>query len=240
MLLDHDMQLRSDRRRSWNAHLRSLVRENALSLVLMVLFGLSVLGQMWFGLSAYNEEQLQRGESAVSLSEYLGRGHFLEALFENWESEFLQMGIFVWLSARLSQKGSAESRPLDESVESDEDPRAHHGDADAPWPVRQGGVWLWIYERSLAFTFALLFLASFVLHAWGGVRLENEERVALGLAEQELRDFVLSSQFWFESFQNWQSEFLSMFAIVVFTIFLRQRGSPQSKPVAAPHSETGS
>jgi hypothetical protein len=190
-------------------------------------------------LPAYNEQRAQWGEGPVTIWNYLASGHFLEALFENWESEFLQMGLFVWLSARLVQKGSAESKSLDEPSESDEDPRRHRASPDAPGPVRRGGWQLWLYERSLLLAFTGLFLLSFSLHAVGGGMLENEERMAEGLPPHSLSQFLLSSQFWFQSFQNWQSEFLAMLSIIVFTIFLRQRGSPQSKPVAAPHSETG-
>lgn len=215
------------------------LRQNALSLVLFGLFAISIAGQIGFGLVAYNQEQLERGEQALGLSSYLMNGHFLEALFENWESEFLQMGLFVWLSAQLVQKGSAESKPLDEPAESAEDPRDKRLEPGVPWPVRRGGWLLWLYERSLAIAFALLFAVSFAGHAWGGLLHENEERLQAGLPAESLFEFVASSQFWFQSFQNWQSEFLSVFAVVVLTIFLRQRGSPQSKPVAAPHSETG-
>jgi len=219
--------------------LRQLLRENGLSLVLGAAFCASLLGQVGFGLTAYNSERLERGLAAIEWSAYLASGHFLEALFENWESEFLQMGVFVWLSTRLVQKGSAESKPLDEPVCSDEDPRLHQSEPDAPWPVRHGGWVLWLYERSLALAFAGLFFASFSLHAWGGLLHENEERVAHGLPTQGALEFIVSSQFWFESFQNWQSEFLAILCVVLFTIFLRQRGSPQSKAVAAAHSETG-
>jgi hypothetical protein len=215
------------------------LRYNALSLCLLGFFCISIAGQIGFGLSAYNGEQLERGAQAVSLGAYLVSGHFLEAVFENWESEFLQMGVFVWLSARLVQKGSAESKPLDEPDESAEDPRDKQHERGVPWPVRRGSWALWLYERSLAIAFGLLFILSFALHAYGGVLLENEERLKDGLPPQSSFEFVVSSQFWYESFQNWQSEFLSIFAVVVFTIFLRQRGSPQSKPVASPHSETG-
>jgi len=215
------------------------VRENALSLALFALFLTSIAGQIFFGWLAYNEERVQRAAAAVPLAHYLTTGHFVEAVFENWESEFLQMGVFVWLSARLAQKGSAESRPVEEAADSDADPREREHDPNAPWPVRRGGMVLWLYERSLAITFGSLFLLSFVLHAIGGVRLDNEERLAHGLPSQPLSEFIGSSQFWFESFQNWQSEFLAILSIVVLTVFLRQRGSPQSKAVAAPHSETG-
>ena len=217
-----------------------ILRENGLSVVLLGLFLVTAVGQVAFGLGAYNEERVEEGRATVTVLTYLTSGHFLEALFENWESEFLQMGLFVLLSAALIQKGSAESKPMEEGFEGDEDPREHRNDEGAPWPVRRGGWVLWIYERSLAAAFAALFLLSWVLHAFGGLMQNNEERSMRGLPSQGLFEFVASSQFWFESFQNWQSEFLAVLSIVVLTIFLRHRGSPQSKPVAAPHAKTGS
>jgi hypothetical protein len=244
MVTGHDTDLQhsplaSGDSSSTRTTLTRVLQDNALSLVLFAFFIISVAGQIGFGLSAYNREQLERGDQAVSLGAYLVSGHFLEALFENWESEFLQMGMFVWLSSRLVQKGSAESNPIDEPAESAEDPREKQHERGVPWPVRRGGWVLWLYERSLAIAFALLFVVSFALHAYGGLLLQNEERMREGLPPESALEFVVSSQFWYESFQNWQSEFLSVFAVVVFTIFLRQRGSPQSKPVAAPHFETG-
>ena len=219
--------------------LATFVRENGLSLTLTAMFLASIAAQIGFGLRAYNEERAHAGFAAATLGTYLASGHFLEALFENWESEFLQMGIFVVLSAKLVQKGSAESKPPDEPGESDEDPRRHQQDPKAPWPVRRGGWVLALYENSLAIAFVLLFAFSFVLHAVGGFLNINEENLARGRPPQTLGEYWTSSQFWFESFQNWQSEFLAVLAIVVLTIFLRQRGSPQSKPVAAPHAKTG-
>ena len=217
----------------------TFVRENGLSLVLAVLFLASTAAQIAFGLAAYNDDRAHMGQSAVALGTYLTSGHFLEALFENWESEFLQMGIFVVLSVKLRQKGSAESKPIDESTESDEDPRSHAHEPGVPWPVRRGGVALVLYENSLAIAFSLLFAVSFAMHAVGGFMKTNDENLAQGRPPETFFAYWKSSQFWFESFQNWQSEFLAVLAIVVLTIFLRQRGSPQSKPVAAPHDATG-
>jgi hypothetical protein len=217
----------------------TFVRENGLSLALAAMFLASTVAQVGFGLAAFNENRAEHGLVAVGLSAYLTSGHFLEALFENWESEFLQMGVFVVLSVKLRQKGSAESKPLDETTGADENPRLHANDPKAPWPVRKGGAVLVLYENSLMIAFLLLFVASFVFHAVGGLWNRNEENLAEGRPPETLWEYWTSSQFWFESFQNWQSEFLAVLAIVVLTIFLRQRGSPQSKPVAAPHDETG-
>jgi hypothetical protein len=215
------------------------VRDNSLSLVTLLLFSCAAAGQVAAGHAAHNDELAEHGRAAVSLGQYLASGHFLEALFENWESEFLQMAVFVWLSALLVQKGSAESKPIDEPFEGDEDPRHHRSEPGVPWPVRRGGLLLWLYERSLVIAFLALFALSFALHAVGGRIHENEQRAERGEPAQSLLEYVGSSQFWFESFQNWQSEFLAVLSVVTFTIFLRQRGSPQSKPVAAPHSSTG-
>lgn len=217
-----------------------LWRENGLSLVLAVLFLLSLIGQVATGHRAYNEEQQEHGEAALGLADYLRSGHFFEATAENWESEFLQMFVYVLLTAWLYQKGSSESRKLDAENKQDRDPREHRRRPRAPWPVRKGGeLALRLYENSLALSFLLLFLFSIAWHARGGLAHHNEEQLAHGQPPLSLADYVGGSQFWFESFQNWQSEFLSLFAMVVFSIWLRQRRSPESKPVDAPHAETG-
>ena len=119
------------------------------------------------------------------------------------------------------------------------DPRGAKNEREAPWPVRKGGLALRFYEHSLSLAFFLLFLLSFVLHAVGGAESYNEERAAHGQAALTVLEYASSSRFWFESLQNWQSEFLAIWAMVVFSIFLRERGSPESKPVDAPHSQTG-
>ena len=221
--------------------MRRFFYENGLSIVLFVLFALTLLGQSFTGWSEYNDDQQQHGQPSVGYAEYLSTGHFIEATFENWESEFLQMAAFVVLTAFLYQKGSAESR--EPGAISEEDPRLLREDlpADAPWPVRRGGWVLKLYENSLALAFALLFVLSLLLHAYGGAEEYNQEHFEHGGAGQRLTalGYMTTSRFWFESFQNWQSEFLSVFAMVVLTIFLRQRSSPESKPVHAPHSETG-
>jgi hypothetical protein len=214
-------------------------RRNGLSVTLAALFAAFMLGQAYFGWKVFNEDQREHGEPSVALGHYLTSGHFLEATAENWESEFLQMAAYVLLTVGLFQRGSSESKKLEGEEEVDRDPRKSRRKADAPWPVRRGGVALVLYEHSLSIAFTLLFLASFALHAFGGAKHYREEQVAHGLPEPGLWDYVSSPTFWFESFQNWQSEFLALLAMVVLSIYLRQRGSPESKPVDAPHSETG-
>jgi hypothetical protein len=146
----------------------------------------------------------------------------------------------VFLTAFLFQKGSAESKKLDEPEPVDRDPRANRDNADVPWPVRRGGFVLKLYEYSLSLAFLLLFLISITLHAVAGAADYNQEQGAHGeLSALTPIQYAGTSRFWFESMQNWQSEFLAIAAVVVLSIFLRQRGSPESKPVDSPHAETG-
>jgi hypothetical protein len=222
-----------------HGHYARILHDYGLSLVLLGLFAVSMVGQTTTGWRVYNQEQREHGESPISLPGYLRTGHFGEATFENWESEFLQMAFYVLLTAFLYQKGSAESKRPGVREAVDLDPRESPDKAAAPWPVRQGGVILVLYENSLSLAFAALFLASFGLHALTGVREFNQAQIAHGQSPVTLPEYFVSARFWFESFQNWQSEFLSLVAMVVLSIFLRQRGSPESKPVDAPTWETG-
>jgi hypothetical protein len=189
---------------------------------------------------AYNEDRREHGHAEVTFVEYLTTAHFVEATMENWESEFLQMFLFITLTAFLYQKGSAESKKLDETESVDRDPRNSKSKKNVPWPVKKGGVVLKIYENSLSLVFLILFLACFFLHAAGGARHYNEEQRDHGKTEQMTTlQYIGTSRFWFESFQNWQSEFLAVGMMVLLSVWLRQRGSPQSKPVDAPHEQTG-
>jgi hypothetical protein len=217
------------------------VRDNGLLLACLGLFVVFFVGMIVSGAATYNEEQLDHGsQETVSLLGYLLSGDFVEATFENWESEFLQMGMYVVLTAFLYQRGSAESKPIDGEAPQDKDPRLEKLDASMPWPVRRGGVALRFYEHSLAIALFVLFFASWGLHALGGAAAFNEERLQHGQPAVSVLQYLTTSQFWFESMQNWQSEFVAVAAIVGLSIFLRQRGSAESKPVAEPHRETSS
>ena len=173
------------------------------------------------------------------MSDYLATGHPWEALFENWESEFLQMAVFVLLTTFLIQKGSPESRRPGVKELVDADPRDFADDPDAPWPVRRGGWILRLYEHSLGLAFVLLFLIAWVGHALGGFAEYAADQVTHHQPRPALTDYLMSARFWFESFQNWQSEFLAIASMVWLAVYLRQRWSPESKPVHAPHAETG-
>ncbi|OMQ10400.1 DUF6766 family protein [[Flexibacter] sp. ATCC 35103] len=217
--------------------MKKFLYQNSLSIVFLLLFIGAFFGQIFFGIGEYNKELIENGGHAVTMSNYLTTGHFIESTFENWESEFLQMALFVWLTIFLKQKGSSESKGFDGDEEVDREPSAER--KGAPWPVKKGGIWLWLYKNSLTIVLFLLFFASFGLHFYGSFKDENTANILKGNSPISLADYWGESRFWFESFQNWQSEFLSVFAIIVLSVFLRQKGSSQSKPVDAPHSETG-
>jgi|SRR4051812_1512237 hypothetical protein len=217
----------------------AVLRNNGLLLACLGLFIVFFVGMIISGTATYNEQQQEHGSTEhISVAQYLTTGDFVEATFENWESEFLQMGMYVVLTAFLFQKGSSESKPIDEAAPQDQDPRQAKHDPAAPWPVHRGGLVLALYEHSLAIAFFVLFFASLALHAVGGRAAFNEEQVEHGQATVSVWQYLTTSQFWFESMQNWQSEFVAVAAIVGLSIFLRQRGSAESKPVAEPHRHT--
>ena len=185
----------------------------------------------------YNNDLKNDNYPEVSVSQYFKSGHFISSTFENWESEFLQMALFVILTKILRQKGSSESKKPDEEEEVDREPDP--GKKDAPWPVRKGGIILAVYKNSLSIALIILYLISFCLHVYGSLKDYNNEQLRLGKAVENLSQYLTNSRLWFESFQNWQSEFLSIFAIIILSVYLRQHGSPQSKPVDAANMETG-
>ncbi|HMC98272.1 MAG TPA: DUF6766 family protein [Flavobacteriales bacterium] len=214
----------------------SFFKRNGLSLVLLVLLLFCLSGQIITGWKEHNEERVEHGRSELDLGGYLCSPHFISATFENWESEFLQMAMYVLLTVKLYQVGSSESKDPDKDEEVDKEPKPHR---HAPWPVKKGGIWLALYRNSLSIVFALLFVGSFWLHLCGSYGQYVEEQHEHGEHVESLRAYVADNRFWFESFQNWQSEFLAVFCIVVFSIWLRQKGSPESKPVDAANADTG-
>lgn len=217
--------------------MKTFFRNNGLCICFLVLFIGAFAGQIFLGFTEHNKELIDEGGKVINLTAYFSSGHFFESTFENWESEFLQMALFVVLTISLKQKGSSESKKLDQPEDVDRKPDPAR--KNAPWPVKKGGFILAVYKHSLTIILLLLFLISFVFHFYGSLKDENEQLGLKGKALETASSYIADSRFWFESFQNWQSEFLSVFAIVMLSIYFRQIGSPQSKPVDAPHMETG-
>ncbi|MEE4454933.1 DUF6766 family protein [Novosphingobium resinovorum] len=215
-----------------------LLKNNGLTIALLALFAACIAGQYIAGWYVELEDARRHSQPGLTLFAYAASPQFLSSVFENWESEFLQMAAYVVLTAFLIQRGSAESK--------DPDAPPRDGDLDqkaqeygAPSILRKGPLWRAIYARSLGLALILLFVASFTLHWINSAHASAQEALEHGETPKTVLAYLGDAQLWFESFQNWQSEFLSTAVLVVLSIFLRQRESPESKPVAAPNSQTG-
>ncbi|MFG6198666.1 DUF6766 family protein [Nonomuraea sp. JJY05] len=217
------------------------LKENSLALAFLILFVLAIAGQAVAGMLDYNDQELAQGGEPVSILQYVTSSTFAVDVAENWQSEYLQFFLFIVLTVWLVQKGSPESKQADEAgLESDEEqqvgPYAH--DRSPAW-ARTGGLRLWLFGNSLALVMGTIFVLSWLAQSVAGLAAYNSERLA------DLRDpvgwgaYVTSPEFWNRSLQNWQSELLAVLSMVVLAIYLRQRGSPESKPVGTPHTATG-
>ncbi len=215
-----------------------LVRDNGLTIALLALFTVSLIGQVVAGHWVANKDLVEHGARGMGLAAYLTDAHFLGALFENWESEFLQMSAYVVLTAFLVQRGSAESRDPDEVARDEQDDPSRLS-ARSPAMLRKGAAKRWIYAHSLGLALFVLFVGSFVAHWLFSAREAASEAIRHGERGVGPLAYLADPQLWFESFQNWQSEFLSTAVLVVLSISLRQKGSPESKAVGAAHSDTG-
>jgi hypothetical protein len=214
----------------------SFFYRNGLTIVFLSLFLVTLTAQGLTGWKQHNQDLQEDQAKPIPLTTYLQSGHFISATFENFESEFLQMALYVIMTISLRQIGSAESKKIDEPEEVDREPQPS---PNAPWAVKKGGWILKIYKNSLSICFGILFFFSWGMHLYGSWQNHNVEQLAKHLPKETVIKFLGEPEFWFETFQNWQSEFLSVASIVFFTIFLRQKGSPESKPVDAPNMETG-
>ena len=215
-----------------------LFKNNGLTIVLLLLFLGSIIGQWLTGVHFENEELVRHGEEPIAAIQFLSDPQFLSTVFENWESEFLQMSAYVVLTAFLFQRGSAESEDPDEGARDGRLENARFA-PNAPAAVRKGPAVRWLYAHSLGTVLFILFVASFLLHWNFSAQLAAEEARMHGEEGKSLGQYLTDAQLWFESFQNWQSEFLSTAVLVVLSIWLRQKDSPESKPVTASHSQTG-
>lgn len=218
--------------------MKKFIRNNSLTIIFFLLFLLTLVFQVLSGFKANNEDRKNENQTAISFSAYLTSGHFISATFENWESEFLQMGLFVIFTIFLYQKGSSESKDPDSKETDDVDKEPDPRKKNVPWPVKRGGFILAVYKNSLSISLFLLFVVSFMLHFYGSLKHSNEELLRLNKPPVSMTEYITDAQFWFESMQNWQSEFLSIFTIVLLSVYLRQKGSAQSKPVDMPYMET--
>ena len=219
--------------------LARFARDNSLSLFFLLIFLAALTGQAIAGHDLYNEEQIAHGDGTVTFLRYLASSHFAQAVAENWQSEYLQFALFALATVWLVQRGSPESKELGKAgTESDRDQKVgrHAGSASPGW-ARAGGWRTAVYSNSLIIVMSLIFLASWFAQSVSGWTVFNDEQAGHGEAAISWWTYVGSSDFWEATFQNWQSEFLAVGSFAVLTIYLRQRGSPESKPVGSSTSD---
>jgi hypothetical protein len=221
--------------------MRLWLKNNSLSLAFGVLFAAAVLGQSVAGHRAYNAEQLSHEESTISYERYLVSSDFGQALLENWQSEYLQFTLFILATIWLVQRGSNESkRPEDAGQESEARQLiGEHAQHNSPLWAKVGGWRTALYSNSLLLLMTAIFLGSWFGQSVTGWSEYNDRQRVHDESTVSWLGYVARPEFWEQTFQNWQSEFLAVGSMAVFTIYLRQRGSPESKPVGAPHSQTG-
>jgi hypothetical protein len=220
--------------------MKKIMQNNGLSLFFGVIFLLALIGQAFTGAALYNQEQLASGLSEVSFLHYVTSSAFAVDVAENWQSEYLQFVLFIAATIWLVQKGSPESSALDNpGPESDEEQRVgRFSSPDSPAWARAGGIKLAVYSNSLLIVMITIFVLSWLAQSVAGVVLYNEEQLANLQDPLSWPEYLLSADFWNRTLQNWQSEFLAVGSMVALSIYLRQRGSHESKPVGAPHAET--
>jgi hypothetical protein len=221
--------------------MRRFLRENSLSVFFFVIFVAALTGQAIAGHELYNQEALAHGEGGVSLWRYITSSSFGQAVMENWQSEYLQFMLFMLATVWLLQRGSPESKPLDRAGrESDRAQRVGgHAYPRSPLWARTGDIRTAIYSNSLLIAMAAIFVAAWFAQSVTGWTEYNDEQALHGEPASSWLGYIGSATFWEATFQNWQSEFLAVGSFAVLAIFLRQRGSPESKPVGAPHDATG-
>ena len=222
--------------------MKTALRNNGLSLFFGLIFLLALLGQGLTGHALFNEEQLAAGLDEISLGQYLMSSNFAVDVSENWQSEYLQFLLYITATIWLVQKGSPESKELDKAgLESDKEQLVgEYSNAESPAWAKVRGWRLTVFSNSLAATMGLIFLLSWFVQSVAGNSAYNEEQLRNFQQPSEWAEYVLSADFWNRTLQNWQSEFLAVGSMVVLAIYLRQRASPESKPVGAAHDQTGS
>ena len=217
------------------------LRDNSLSIVFLVIFLASLAGQAIAGHGQFNHDQLLHHGDPISLGRYLTTSQFAADVAENWQSEYLQFTLYIIGTVWLLQRGSPESKPLDKpGRESDEDQRiGPYADERSPGWARTGGLRTALYSNSLLIVMTSIWLGSWFAQSFAGAAAYNADQLDHQAATVSWLGYVGSSDFWDRTLQNWQSEFLAVGSMAILSVYLRQRGSPESKPVGAPHGATG-
>ena len=221
--------------------MRLFLKHNGLSLTFLALFLGALAGQALAGHADFNEEQARHGDPAISLSRYIVSSEFGTSVMENWQSEYLQFTLFVLFTVWLLQRGSPESKELDTAgTESDRKQRVGpHAQQNSPRWAKAGGIRTTLYENSLLLVMGAIWIGTWFAQSVTGVAQYNSERFDHQMDGVSWWQYVGTADFWEKTLQNWQSEFLAVGSMAILAVYLRQRGSPESKPVGAPHTATG-
>jgi hypothetical protein len=221
--------------------MKRILRDNSLSLFFLLLFLAALVAQAFVGHVDFNNQQVAHHDPPISLGRYVTSSAFLVDVMENWQSEYLQFTLFILATVWLVQRGSTESKPVDQvGTESDEEQKVgKHARRDSPSWAKGGGLRLFVYSNSLLALMAFIWVGSWFAQLITGRIVYNAEQFDHSEAALNLWQYAGTSEFWNRTLQNWQSEFLAVLSMVVFSIWLRQRGSPESKPVGEPHASTG-
>jgi hypothetical protein len=226
--------------------MKRFLREQSLSLIFLALFVAALAGQAVAGWHGYNDDEVMHAQllgeppETISFGRYLTSSSFAQAVTENWQSEYLQFTLFILLTVWFIQKGSTESKqPGEEGGESDEQQMlGRHAKPDSPRWAGAGGWRLWVYSNSLVLVMATIWLWSWLAQSVTGWSEYNSEQLEHEQQPLSWLQYLGSADFWEATLQNWQSEFLAVGSMAVLAIYLRQRGSPESKPVGCPHHST--
>jgi hypothetical protein len=220
---------------------RGFLRENSLTLFFLAIFLAAIVGQAFVGHADFNHDQVAHHDDTISLLRYVTSSAYLVDVMENWQSEYLQFTLFILATVWLVQKGSTESKPIgQEGGQSDEEQKVgEHAQSDSPAWAKAGGLRTLVYSNSLVLLMTTIWVLSWLAQLVTGRVEYNAAQFDHHLESLSLWQYAGSSDFWNRTLQNWQSEFLAITSMVVFSIWLRQRGSPESKPVGEPHASTG-
>ncbi|TQE37651.1 DUF6766 family protein [Streptomyces ipomoeae] len=221
--------------------LRRFLRDNGLGLAFLALFVLAVIGQAFAGHADFNNQLAADDLQQITIGDYVTSSDFAVDVTENWQSEYLQFFLYIFLTVWLVQRGSPESKSLHKiGVESDKEQRVGpHANADSPRWATAGGLRLKLYASSLGYVMGAVFVLSWLAQSIAGVAAYNEDQLRQLQAPMSWPEYIVSADFWSRTLQNWQSEFLAIASMAILSIYLRQRGSPESKPVGAAHTATG-
>jgi hypothetical protein len=220
---------------------RRFLRDNGLTIAFLTLFLVALGFQAVAGWDVANEEHDRHGEPTVSFLRYVASSDFAAAVAENWQSEYLQFTLFILLTVWLLQRGSPESKEMDKAgLESDQDQQVgEHAREDSPRWARVSGIRRKLYENSLLLVMGTIWIGSWFAQSITGLSKYNAERLSHQQDTLSWAGYLGSSDFWESTLQNWQSEFLAVASMAILAVYLRQRGSPESKPVGAAHHDTG-